>query len=317
LGGIAQTGRDYARERAMRRAVTSAFRHYLAPALVDRLARDPAALRLGGERRNVTVLFCDLRDFTALSETMKDDPEALTALVNRALTPIADAVLASGGAIDKFIGDCVMGVWNAPLDTPDHARRALVASVGIVHEIERLGSRIADERISAGMAPIRISCGIGINTGECVVGNMGTATRFDYTAIGDAVNLAARLEGRTKHYGLPVLVGEDTAREAGFEGLLRIDRVSVKGRAAPVDLYAPLALFARGDDADRAASLQSSALDAYRRGAWDEARAEWARLAALAPETTIYSALMSARAARFAEAPPPPAWAGEWRFDEK
>lgn len=321
VGGIAQTTRDYARERALRRAVTSAFRHYLAPALVDRLARDPSALRLGGERRRVTVLFCDLRGFTALSEAMKDDPEGLTALVNRALTPVADAVLASGGAIDKFIGDCVMGLWNAPLDTPDHARRAVEAATGIVLAVEGLEAAISAERRAAGLPPLRIACGIGINTGDCVVGNMGTATRFDYTAIGDAVNLAARLEGRTKEYGLPVLIGEDAANDAAPLDLVMVDRVAVKGRSAPVDVFTPLALFARGAGPDigqaGAAALQSEALAAYRRRDWDEAEVGWRRLAAEAPAARAYAALMCARAARFAAEPPEPGWAGEWRFDEK
>jgi adenylate cyclase len=230
---------------------------------------------------------------------------------------VADAVLASGGAIDKFIGDCVMGLWNAPLDTPDHARRAIAAAVEIVGSVERLEADIAGERAAAGLPRLRIACGVGINTGDCVVGNMGTAARFDYTAIGDAVNLAARLEARTEGYVLPVLVGEEAASEAGFDGLILIDRVAVKGRAAPVELYAPVALFAGGTDVGRVAALQAEAIGAYRRRAWQEAAAGWERLAACAPAAAGYAAVMRARAAAFAIDAPPPDWTGEWRFEQK
>jgi adenylate cyclase len=263
------------------------------------------------------VLFCDLRGFTALSESMKDDPEALTALVNRAMTPIANAILECGGAIDKFIGDCVMGLWNAPLDTPDHARRAIDAALAMVRSVRRLDARIARERAAAGLPPIAIGCGVGINTGECVVGNMGTATRFDYTAIGDAVNLAARLEGRTALYGLAVLVGEETARETGGDGLVAIDRVAVKGRAAPVELYTPASTLYGDEDPFRAAELQDAALAAYRSRAWGRAAEGWRELAAIAPGSARYAMLMAGRAERFSRDPPAPDWSGEWRFDEK
>jgi adenylate cyclase len=202
FAALAQGATDFSRERAMRRAVSEAFGRYLSPALVERLAADPSSLRLGGEKREVSILFCDLRGFTVLSEAMKDDPEGLTRLVNRALTPLGDAILERGGAIDKFIGDCVMGLWNAPVAAPDHAAGAIDAAIAMVRAIDTLAEVVAAEARAAGRALPRLACGVGVNSGVCVVGNMGTARRFDYTAMGDAVNLAARLEGRTKAYGV-------------------------------------------------------------------------------------------------------------------
>ncbi len=236
LAGIGQEGADLARERQARRAVVHAFSHYLAPSMVERLARDPRALRLGGELRTITVMFCDLRGFTTLAEAMKDDPEALTTLVTRALTPIADAVLAEEGAIDKFLGDCVMGIWNAPLDTPDHADRAIAAGVRALDAIAVLNRTLAAE------GGPRVAVGVGINTGACVVGNMGTAQRFDYTALGDAVNVAARLEEMTKTLGPPLLIGADAAAASTRTDLVPVGDVALRGRAAAVGVYTLAAL---------------------------------------------------------------------------
>ena len=228
----AQSGLDFAAERRRRRDITAAFASYLSPAVVAQLAADPARLKLGGERRTLSVLFGDVRGFTTISETLKDDPEQLTTLINRLLTPLSEIVLSSGGTIDKYIGDCIMAFWNAPLDVPDHGRRAVNAALAMLDAIEVLNAELLAEAEAAGRAaPPSLKIGIGINTGECVVGNMGSARRFDYSVLGDSVNLASRLEGESKNYGVPLLIGASTA-EAVRDRLpvAELDSIKVKGR---------------------------------------------------------------------------------------
>lgn len=223
---------DFAEERRTRLHIIRAFSQYLAPALVERLARDPSLLKLGGERRTISVLFCDVRGFTSIAERMKDRPDELTALINRLLTPLSDIVLASGGTIDKYIGDCIMAFWNAPLDDKDHAFHAVSAAISMLDAIERLNAALAEEAADGEPPPV-LRIGIGINTGDAIVGNMGSDRRFDYSALGDAVNLASRLESASKTYGVPLLIGETTAGMIGERLPLReVDRISVKGRSA-------------------------------------------------------------------------------------
>ncbi|GHG31295.1 CHASE2 domain-containing protein [Paracoccus aerius] len=227
-----QTLRDFAAERRLRAGLTRAFAHYLSPALVERLAADPGALRLGGESREITVLFCDIRGFTTLAEGLQAQPERLTMILHRLMEPLSQAVLAENGTIDKYIGDCLMAFWNAPLDVPDHAARAVAAGRRMIAALAILNDDFARE----GIAPLSI--GIGINTGTCIVGNMGSGTRFDYSAIGDAVNLAARLEGMTKDMGVPLVVGEATAAAIGRDGGLRpLADVNVRGRTRATRVF--------------------------------------------------------------------------------
>ena len=227
-----QTALDYIEERHNRKQIIRAFSQYLSPALVQRLAQDPSQLRLGGERRTLSILFCDVRGFTTISEELRDDPEQLTSLINRLLTPLSDTVLQHNGTIDKYIGDCIMAFWNAPLDDPDHAVNAVSAAVEMLEATERLNLELAEEARLAGRAPRVLRIGIGINTGECVVGNMGSARRFDYSALGDSVNLASRLEGQSKNYGTPLLIGEQTAMAAANAfNVVELDRIRVKGRS--------------------------------------------------------------------------------------
>ncbi|MDF2235324.1 adenylate/guanylate cyclase domain-containing protein [Albimonas sp. CAU 1670] len=317
VAGLGHAGLDHARERLARRRILRAFERYLAPEMVRRLAEDPAALRLGGERRTTTLMFCDLRGFTTLTERMKDRPEALTGILNRALTEIADAVLESGGMVDKYIGDCVMGVWNAPLDQPDHAARAVAAALEAARRMDRLSARIDAEARAAGLPPIGLACGIGIESGDCVVGNMGSDRRFDYTALGDPVNLAARLEGLTKRYGATVLVGEGAAalaaEAAEAPALVELDLIAVKGRAAPTRIHVPAALW----PAAGATTLQAEALRLYRGRDWSGAAERWRRLAALEPAAADYAAAMIRQAEAFRAAPPPPDWDGSVAADSK
>jgi adenylate cyclase len=237
LVAAGQGARDYAAERRQRREITRAFSQYLSPVLVERLANDPAQLKLGGEKRTLTILFTDVRGFTTIAEGMKDDPERLTGLVNRLLNPLSRIVLEEGGTIDKYIGDCLMAFWNAPLDEPDHAARAVSAGLRMLDALDALNRELAGET-KAGERPIALGIGIGINTGECVVGNMGSDLRFDYSAIGDAVNLASRLEGKTRDYDVPIIIGPQTARLiAGRFVVAPIGETAVKGRNEVVAMF--------------------------------------------------------------------------------
>ncbi len=225
-------------ERANRRRITAAFQHYLAPSMVDMLARDPSLLKLGGAKRELTILFCDVRGFTTISEILKDDPERLVALMNRVLTRLSEVVLAAGGTIDKYIGDCVMAFWNAPLADPDHARHAADAALKMLTAMEKLNAEMANEGAAGEHRLPKIDVGIGINTGICIVGNMGSETRFDYSAIGDAVNLASRLESMCKTYGRQIVISEATqAKIAPWFETEELDRTTVRGRSEAVTLY--------------------------------------------------------------------------------
>ncbi len=238
---IAQSGMDYAAERRSRTQVIRAFGQYLSPAMVERLANDPAQLQLGGETRNLSILFCDVRGFTTIAERMKNDPQQLTALINRLLTPLSEEILACGGTIDKYIGDCVMAFWNAPLDDPDHAAHAVEAALRMLEAMERFNADLHAELARRGEEPYGLRIGVGINTGDCVVGNMGSSRRFDYSALGDSVNLASRLEGETKSVGVSLLLGEETAQQAAARfPVIELDRIRVKGRSAASPVFTVL-----------------------------------------------------------------------------
>ncbi|MBB4063948.1 CHASE2 domain-containing protein [Gellertiella hungarica] len=233
-----QTAFDYAEERRNKRQITRAFSQYISPELVRRLSDDPSQLQLGGETRTLSILFSDVRGFTTIAETMKDDPQALTALINRLLTPLSDVVMDHGGTIDKYIGDCIMAFWNAPLDDPDHAIHAVEAAIAMQKALAELNDHLEEESKLRGRPHHVLRMGIGINTGDCVVGNMGSTRRFDYSCLGDSVNLASRLEGVSKNYGVALLLGEETARRvAGRFTTVELDRITVKGRTLPSPVF--------------------------------------------------------------------------------
>ena len=232
---------SWMRSEGERAWVRKAFGQYLSPALVEQLARDPERLRLGGDLRSMTFLFCDIRDFTGISESLKSDPQGLIRLVNRFLDPLTDVILARRGTIDKYMGDCIMAYWNAPLDDAEHARHACEAAIAMRAALDRLNTELAREAAGAGRESMRIEAGIGINTGECVVGNMGSGQRFDYSVLGDAVNLASRLEGLSGRYGADIVIGEEThATVEDRFATLELDRVAVKGKQEAVRVFALL-----------------------------------------------------------------------------
>lgn len=434
---LVETTLSYLASEAARQQVRGAFGRYLSPVVVERLARDPDQLELGGEERTMTLMFADIRGFTTISEILKDDPQELTKLINRFLTPMTESVLATGGTIDKYIGDCLMAFWNAPLDDAEHAAHACQSAIDMQSAVQNLNLRLMEEQAvegqksehdlraqhqaagallhgdgaeqdlekaatlllenaEAGYAPsqydlakayrdgrgvalndeeavvwfaraaeqgvvkaqrtlgvryaegrgvelnrdlaikwltlaaqeglvtareslsqllgsvseaerelgeksardwlpkaerepiIQLNIGVGLSTGSCVVGNMGSEQRFDYSALGDPVNLASRLEGQTKAYGVSTIIGESTRMLAPSFAALEVDLIAVKGRSEPVRIYALLG------DAEMAASESFKAqtarhermLDAYRGQRWDEAWGLLETCSAQAPQLT-------------------------------
>jgi len=253
-------------EEREKRRIRETFRYYVNPEVADLLAREPARLRLGGERREISVLFSDIRSFTTMAESL--EPEVLGELLNEYLGAMTDVVFKHEGLLDKYIGDAVMAFWGAPVDVRDHAARACRAALDMLVELARL-----HERWRAAKLPL-IEIGVGIHTGDAIVGNFGSTRRFSYTGVGDSVNLASRLEGLTPRYGVRIMISEETRRAIGDEFVCReIDRVLVKGRTQPVSVHELLGR--RADDRDgrlaaRAATFEA-ALDAARREAWDAA----------------------------------------------
>ena len=226
---------NYMREQVERQQIRRAFSRYLSPEVVSRLADDPKQLKLGGEDREMTLLFSDVVGFTTIAENF--DAEGLTKLVNRILTPLTNAVLETGGTIDKYMGDCIMAFWNAPIDDPQHSRNACYAALKMREEIEPLNENLRAEAEAEGRVHLPIDVGIGLNTGECCVGNMGSDARFDYSVLGDTVNLASRLEGQTRTYKIGIVVGESTYQQATDLAFLELDIIKVIGKTVPVRIY--------------------------------------------------------------------------------
>ena len=232
---------NYLREQKQRRQIRSAFGYYLSPHMVEQLARSPEKLVLGGEERRMTILFSDVRGFTTISEYYKDDPQGLTRLMNRFLTPLTNAIIDRKGTIDKYIGDAIMAFWNAPVDDAEQEANACEAALEMLSRAETLNDELKHEaEVNGGVyMPLRI--GIGLNTGPCVVGNMGSDFRFNYSVLGDTVNLASRLEARTKDYRIPVVIGSRTAEGAKQKfAVMEIDRIMVKGKKQPEAVFTVL-----------------------------------------------------------------------------
>ena len=222
----------FVKEFSLKQQIKKQFEHYLAPAMVKKLQKDPSLLRLGGETRIMTFMFSDIRGFTPISEKYKGNPEGLTKLINRFLTRMTDIIIANGGTIDKFMGDCIMAFWNAPIDDPEHEEHAVQAALEMQKELKLLNAELTAEGLP------NINIGIGINTGEALVGNMGSDQRFDYSVIGDAVNLASRLESSSKTLGKTLVVGEDTYKVAKINyNFTYVDEIKVKGKTESVKVY--------------------------------------------------------------------------------
>jgi len=212
-----------------RRHIGNVFKRYLAPQIVERVIASPKLPELGGELREISVMFCDLRDFTSLSERL--DPGTLTRVANTFFSAATEVILEQGGTVDKYVGDAIMAFWNAPLDQPDHPDLACRAALRILDKVDAINESAARNGLP------RLSVGIGINTGRCTVGNFGSSRRLDYSAIGDTVNVAARLEGETKSRGMAILLGPETAARVTRFTPLSVDRVRLRGREEMLQIY--------------------------------------------------------------------------------
>jgi adenylate cyclase len=306
---------SFVREQAQRRQIRSAFGQYLSPALVEQLAQSPEKLVLGGEEREMTIMFSDMRGFTSISETYKSDPQGLTALMNRFLTPLTNAILNRKGTIDKYMGDAIMAFWNAPLDDKDHQLNACEAALDMLERVDELNQAREQEAKEEGRPFIPLNIGVGLNTGICVVGNMGSDQRFDYSVFGDSVNLASRLEGQSKEYGFPIIVGSRTALAVKDKfAILELDFIMVKGKKEPEVIYA---IAGREDTAQsgrfqRLRNLMIEMLSCYRNRDWEGALAAIARGRRTdeANSLELLYDLYEVRIRGYLENPPPQDWNG-------
>ena len=313
---------SFVREQAQRRQIRSAFGQYLSPALVEQLAQSPEKLVLGGEEREMTIMFSDMRGFTSISETYKSDPQGLTALMNRFLTPLTNAILNRKGTIDKYMGDAIMAFWNAPLDDSDHELNACEAALDMLERVDALNQAREEEATAEGRPFIPLNAGIGLNTGTCVVGNMGSDQRFDYSVFGDSVNLASRLEGQSKEYGFPIIVGSKTALAVKDRfAILELDFIMVKGKKEPEVIYA---IAGREDTAQsgrfqRLRNLTIEMLACYRNRDWDGALAAIARGRKTdeAHSLELLYNLYESRIRGYLDNPPPEDWNGAFALLSK
>jgi adenylate cyclase len=305
-GSVGASLLNYGVEGRERRFIKGVFRHYLSPDVIERIIDNPHLLRLGGERREITSFFSDVAAFTSISEKLS--AEDLVALLNEYLSEMTDIILANGGTLDKYEGDAIIAFWNAPLDQADHALRACRAALACQGRLAALGSRWA-EKIGAPLA-----MRIGLNSGPAVVGNMGSSRRFDYTAMGDTVNLASRLEGACKLYAVSLLIGEETyARVNGEMAARLVDRVRVIGRQRPVSVFEPVAEKGRLDAASaEKLALFERARRAFEMRDWDAAAAAFSSLEGDGP-----ARLYLERCRLFKESPPPAGWDGVFDLKQK
>lgn len=308
----------FLRTEGERNRVRHAFGHYMAPAMVEKLAADPNQLKLGGEMREMTLLFSDVRGFTSISENL--DAEELTRFVNRLFSPLSNIIIETKGTIDKYMGDALMAFWNAPLDDPEHARNGCLSALRMQSRMASLDAELRRELVGLSGRNGPIEIGIGLNTGACCVGNLGSEQRFDYSVIGDNVNVAARLEGQTKTYGVRIIVGEATVAQAPGFAFLETDLITVKGKTEAVRVYTLL-----GDESVATSSgyreletLHGRMLASYRSRDWDAAKDLLARCEAIDELglERLYR-LYRNRIAAFERTPPPAGWDGSTVAVEK
>jgi adenylate cyclase len=297
-------------EARSKRQFTDLFGQYVPPELVDRMARDPQKYNMEPRAAELTILFSDVRGFTSISEALK--PEELREYINEYLTVMSGIIRSRyHGTLDKYIGDAIMAFWGAPVDDAQHARNGVLAALDMQQERRSLNEKFA----ARGWPTLKI--GVGVNSGNVRVGDMGSQVRRAYTAMGDPVNVASRLEGRTKYYGVGILVGEMTRNTVKDVVFKEIDRIKVKGKDEAVSIYEPLGL---DGEVERAQldeiKLWHQTLRAYRAQQWDQVEVSLLNLQRMNPECELY-ALYADRVTQFRRAPPPAGWDGVTSFDEK
>ena len=303
---------NYSRSEAQRQEVRTAFSRYLSPVMVEQLANDPSRLQLGGEDRFMTLLFCDVEDFTMLSEHY--DARALTRLVNRFLTPMTEAIMMWKGTVDKYMGDSVMAFWNAPLDDPDHARNACMTALEIHHRIALLNQELEREAEESGEVYRPIKVGVGVNSGHCMVGNLGSEQRFDYSVLGDTVNVASRLEGQTRSYRVGTVMGESVYALVSELAVLELDLVQVVGKTVPERIYTVLGdeEMAAGEAFQALEQAHREMLGSYRERDWEGAEKALERCRELGRDFALERLydMFERRVATYEMRPPSADWGG-------
>ena len=289
-----------------RSKVRNAFSQYMSPVMVEKLAKSSESLKLGGERKEMTFLFSDIRGFTSISEKYKEDPEALTDLINNLLTVLSNEILNNEGTIDKYMGDCIMAFWNAPADDPNHRVKAIDAAFAMSEALEKLNKDLnrSDEDL--------LSVGIGINTGECIVGNMGSNKRFDYTVLGDSVNLASRLEGQSGNYGMQIILGKESIKNLDEHSyrIFELDMIAVKGKIEPVSIFTVFKNFNNQDANYNFSSEHTEFLKNYRSQNWAKAKEHIEKYRFSIPEFTLYYSLFLERIDDLSNQKLPEDWSG-------
>ena len=296
-----------------RRKVRNAFSQYMSPVMVEKLAQSNKSLKLGGERREMTFLFSDIRGFTAISEKYKDDPESLTVLINSILTVLSDEVLDQDGTIDKYMGDCIMAFWNAPSEDPFHREKSIEAAFKMSEALNKLNESLDRKGEN------KLSIGIGINSGECIVGNMGSEKRFDYTVLGDAVNLASRLEGQSSNYGMQIILGEETIKKISKDAYLQfeLDLISVKGKSEPTSIFTVFDSWNAEVAYEVFYEEHMDFLKNYRSKNWDKAKQHIDKYRLSIPEFTLYYTLFLNRIDELSKQSLPEDWSGIFAAETK
>ncbi len=304
-----------------RREVRNAFQYYLAPDMVEQIASDPDKLKLGGETRDLTILFCDIRGFTTISEAFADAPEKLTHVINIFLTGMSTAIQNRAGTIDKYIGDNIMAFWNAPAEVENHAYEACRTTLEMKQALIEVNEKLAVDPLLDGWQG-QVKVGIGLNSGPTLVGNIGSDQRFNYSVMGDTVNVSSRLEGQTKDYGVLTLIGSNTYAaaqatiEAGADPIafLELDLIALKGKVLPERIYAVLGdtAMARSEAYHQQLQDQAALLDAYRAQAWDEAEAAAKAMAVSYAFMAGYYEMLTERIQSYRITPPGDDWDGHY-----
>ncbi|MBN2141569.1 MAG: adenylate/guanylate cyclase domain-containing protein [Desulfovibrionaceae bacterium] len=296
------------REEKQKKFIQGAFSHYLAPAVISQILDNPGALTLDGQEKEVSIMFSDIRSFTSLSERLT--PTQVTDLLRDYLTPMTAVITDNSGTLDKFIGDAVMAFWNAPLDVPGHQAKAVQSALEQLDKLEELNKLFLEK------FGFTINIGLGIHCGTVRVGNMGSADLFDYTLIGDSVNLASRLEGLTKFYGQRIVVSADIAQACGEAfSFVELDRVKVKGKEKPITIYTVLT---RDQAGQRQAEIKAyeAALGLYKAGNFDQAGQGFSSLSGQNPENPLYK-LYQERCEHLIAEPPQGGWDGVFTHKTK
>jgi adenylate cyclase len=309
---------NYLRVEREKRNVRTAMARYLSPILADQVSQNPEQLKLGGELRELTLMFTDIRGFTHISEAL--DPQALTQLMNSFLTPMTRVIQDREGFIDKYIGDCIMAFWNAPIDVPSHAQKAILAAYDMREELKRVNVMLKESAEKNDWPEVELKIGIGLNSGICCVGNMGSEQRLEYSVLGDTVNIASRLESLSPSYGVDLVIGEETASGAAEFALLELDRVRVKGRILPIRIYTGLGgpTVADTPEFQTLRDVHDRLLGHYRAKEWGQAETALAECRSLAGDRmgSFYD-LYARRIAEYRVTPPPASWDGVYEAKTK